>query len=331
MRSRGVLPKCVVLGTGSIGRRHLAVLSEVGAEVIAVPIRSQRRQELEAQGFVTAASLPEACALGAAGAVIATDTGRHVADTMQAVSLGMPTLCEKPLAPAAAPARTLRRAVERLSTPVYVACCLRFDEGLWRVRGMLEAISPLHSVRIECRSYLPDWRPDREYRSSYAARAEEGGVLRDLIHEVDYALWLFGRPARVRGELANLGRLGIAAEERAEASWTTRDGVGVSIELDYLSRRRVRFLRVAGAGGELHYDLLARRIEVWRAGGEAYPLNDLPPLGQIYPAQARTFLSLLQGGSAGYLTTMDEGIQALEVCDAWRASAASGRTEEVEG
>lgn len=326
-----VTPKCAVFGTGSIGRRHLTVLREVGAEVIAVPVRSQRREELEAQGFATAASLAEARAWGAIGAVIATDTGRHVSDALQAVSLGMPTLCEKPLAPAAAPARMLRKAVEEFSVPVYVACCLRFDEGLWRVRGMLEAISPLHSVRIECRSYLPEWRPARDYRDSYAARADEGGVLRDLIHEVDYALWLFGRPACVHGKLANLGRLGIQAEERAEASWTTRDGVGVSIELDYLSRRRVRFLRAAGAGGELHYDLLARRIEVWRAGEEAYIVDDMPPLGHIYPAQARALLSLLQGGSAGRLTTMEEGILALEVCDAWRASASTGRTEEVEG
>ncbi len=326
-----VRPKCAVLGTGSIGRRHLAVLREVGAEVIAVPVRSQRREELEAQGLATAASLAEAQAWGAAGAVIATDTGRHVSDALQAVSLGMPTLCEKPLAPAAAPARVLRRAVEEFSVPVYVACCLRFDEGLWRVRGELPAIAPLHSVRIECRSYLPEWRPARDYRDSYAARAVEGGVLRDLIHEVDYALWLFGQPTRVRGELANLGRLGIAADEWASCGWRAPGGVAVSVELDYLSRRRTRSLRAAGAGGEVYYDLLARRIEVWRGGQEAHALSDLPPLGDIYRAQARAFLSVLAGSGAGRLATLEEGIQALNVCDAWRASAASGRTEEVEG
>ncbi len=36
-------------------------------------------------------------------------------------------------------------------------------------------------------SWLPDWRPDRDYRESYSARLDEGGVLRDLVHEIDYA------------------------------------------------------------------------------------------------------------------------------------------------
>lgn len=322
---------CAVVGTGSIGRRHLAVLRDAGCGVVAIPVHGERRAELEAQGFPTAASLAEARARGAASAVIATDTGRHVEDALQALALGMPTLCEKPLAPTAAPARLLREAVSGSQVNVYVACCLRFDEGLLRFRRELPAIAPLHSARIECRSFLPEWRPGRDYRASYAARAEEGGVLRDLIHEVDYALWIFGRPGRVFGEMGNLGRLGIDAEERAEGSWTAPGGVAISLELDYLSRRRVRFIRASGANGEVMYDLLSRRIEVWHAGGDAHTAEGLPPLADVYPAQARAFLASLDGGGAGKLTTLEEGILALEVCDAWRTSAITGRSEEVRG
>ena len=45
-------------------------------------------------------------------------------------------------------------------------------------------------------SYLPGWRPGTDYRQSYSAqRRLGGGVLLDVIHEVDYAAWVLGRGA----------------------------------------------------------------------------------------------------------------------------------------
>ena len=86
------------------------------------------------------------------------------------------------------------------------------------------------------RWFFPDWRPNRDYRRSYSSRAEDGGVLRDLIHEIDYAVWLFGRPQSVFAKLFNLGRLGIEAEETVDLYWQAMAGYGISIHLDYLSR-----------------------------------------------------------------------------------------------
>ena len=42
-----VVPTVVVVGTGSIGSRHMDVFSRLGARVIAIPRRRERRIELE--------------------------------------------------------------------------------------------------------------------------------------------------------------------------------------------------------------------------------------------------------------------------------------------
>ena len=57
----------------------------------------------------------------------------------------------------------------------------------------MSASRPL-SAHVSCQSWLPDWRPGRDYRESYSARADEGGALRDLVPELDYATALLGRP-----------------------------------------------------------------------------------------------------------------------------------------
>ncbi len=320
-------PLIAVVGTGSIGMRHLQALETLGAGALAVPIRPDRRKELEARGLSCARNLEEARRMGARGSVVATDTGRHPQDALAAVELGLPVLCEKPLAATCAEAARLRPALDARGVGFFVALCLRFSPTLRRLEERLPEAGEVHSVRGECRSYLPGWRPDRDYRRSYAAREGEGGVILDLIHDVDLAVRLFGVPRRVHGTAANLGRLGIQTEEMAEAAWQVTDGPQVSLALDYLSRSPVRFIRAAGDRGEVVGDFVGNRVLVKRAGGRE---DVLPaPAQDMYLEQMRAFLEVVGGGSPGRLASFEEGMRDLSVCEAWKKSARTGMPEEV--
>lgn len=318
-----------VIGTGSIGLRHLSILKMLGESPIAVPIRPERAIALTTEGWEVAGSLEGAVAKGIRAAVIATDTMRHVDDTQRALRLGLVVLCEKPLAEDTCSASVLPNMTEGTRPKLFVAYCLRFDAGLLAFRSHLASIGEIHSVRIECRSYLPEWRPSRDYRESYSASASQGGVLRDLSHEVDYANWLFGMPKAVSGTARNTGRLGIESEEIAEALWIAPSGASVSIALDYLSKPSVRFVRASGSLGELEYDFLSRRLILRNASG--LRREDMVPgnSGDMYTAQMRQFLQVVVGGEPGELATGWQGLQVLTLCDAWRKSARTGRQEEL--
>jgi predicted dehydrogenase len=200
--------------------RHLEVLRGIGeGRPIAVPKRLTRIGQLEKAGYCTALDLDQAIRKGANLCVIATDTRSHVEDGLAAIEHGLDVLVEKPLATNADGARRLNGGARQAGRSIFTACVLRFSESLNTFRELLDEAGCLHSVRIECQSYLPDWRPGRPYRDSYSARSDEGGVLRDLVHEIDYAGWLYGWPASVQARLRNLGTLGIAAEELAELTW----------------------------------------------------------------------------------------------------------------
>jgi len=318
-----------VLGTGSIGYRHLSVLRTLGMKCIAVPVRPERARALVAEGWEVAGSLDEAASMGARAAVIATDTLRHVPDTQHALRLGLDVLCEKPLAEDAVAGSRLPDLPEESRPRLFVAYCLRFDEGLSAFRARFGSIGKIHSVRIECRSFLPEWRPHRDYRESYSARASEGGVLRDMSHEVDYACWLFGLPEAVSGTIGNTGRLGIESEEIAEAFWVAPGGACVSMALDYLSNPPSRFVRAYGSLGEIEYDFLSRRLVLREASGRKLELTQQGNPGDVYVEQMRRFLQAASGGDHGVLATGRHGLKVLALCDAWRKSASSGRREEL--
>ena len=137
---------CVaVLGTGSMGMRHLAILDLIdGVRTIVVPKRPGRARELAEQGIESAGDLAEAKAMGATLSVIATDTGQHLADGMAAISAGLDVLLEKPMAINARDAHQLRVRAKEQDRRIYVACVLRFSESLNVFRDLLPKVGNIH-------------------------------------------------------------------------------------------------------------------------------------------------------------------------------------------
>ena len=313
-------PMVAVSGTGSIGMRHLTLLQQLeGVRPIAVPKRKERLAVLQSQGFVVASSLKEAADQGAKLAVIASNTGEHVHDSLSAIECEMDLLVEKPLSVDAVQSWEIYQAAQKKQRKLFVGCPLRFSESLNIFREWLPKIGRVYAVRIECQSFLPDWRP-RPYQESYSAKAVEGGVLRDLIHEIDYAIWLFGRAKNVRANLQNTGRLRIEAEEFAELWWQTDSGASVSLCLDYLSRIPRRQMRAFGEKGNLEWDGIAQKVSLQQPKHSEEFLSR-QSRDEMYLAQLKTFLKACSTSkSDSFLASGLEGFEALRVCDTARSS-----------
>ncbi|MDP3703768.1 MAG: Gfo/Idh/MocA family oxidoreductase, partial [Candidatus Omnitrophota bacterium] len=320
----------VVLGTGSMGSQHLAVLGQLGTvQPIAVPTRVGRLEVLRRRGMSAVGDLREAVAYGATRCIVATETNRHVDDGLAAIEYGLDVLVEKPLSTTAEGARPLMTQATQRGCRVFVGCVLRFSESLQTFRTLMERVGRLHAVRIECQSYLPDWRPARPYRQSYSARAEEGGVLRDLIHEIDYAGWLFGWPDRLQARVRNLGRLGIDADETAELHWETRVGCAVSIRLDYLTKPPRRRLMAFGERGTIEWDGMAQTVRVCIGEAPPHTVTSSQTREDMLLAQDRAFIQVSREMADPRLATGCDGVNALAVCDAARRSSHSRREEPV--
>jgi len=317
--------KAIVIGTGSIGFRHLSVLRNGGQSVAALPKRPERGAQLQQLGFTVAGSLDEAASQGVRRAIIATDTRLHEVDTLDTLRCGMDALVEKPLTSTLAEARRIQVAAQAGRGRVFVGCTLRFSESLRKFRSWLPRLGALHAVRIECQSYLPDWRPDRPYRESYSARAEEGGVLRDVIHEIDYAGWLFGWPHRLQATLRNLGRLEIGAEEIADLFWVTSAGVSVSLCLDYISRPPCRRMTARGEHGTLEWDAMRSRVGLTTTA-ESDEFVSAQTRDEMVLAQDLAFLA---AGDDPHLATLEDAVRAVAICEAARGASESRREEPV--
>lgn len=320
--------RVLVHGTGSIGMRHLDVLRRrLGVETVALPTRPERADAAELRDHHPVHSYAEARALGVTAAIIATDTGRHLADAAAAIEAGCDVLVEKPISAQARGLSELAALASREKRAVFVAQNMRFLVSLVAARNELPRLGTIHSVRIECQSYLPDWRPGSDFRRCYSARLEDGGVLRDLVHEIDYACWLFGRPPSLFA-VTKRGVLGIEAEEEADLLWQSREAT-VSLRLDYVSRVARRRFYAVGENGHVEWDGLSNTVTIGLVGKAAEVVAHPMERDEMMAAQARAFLQAIHNGNPGGLATLDEGAFAVAVIDAAKRSASDRTSASV--
>jgi len=317
---------CVVVGTGSIGQRHLQVLHASGAvNVFAFPVRSQRILEIQAAKIQTVESWSQVKKKGITHAIIATDTSRHLLDVQSALDAGCDVLVEKPMTADVDTATQMLMAANQRRRNLWVGCCLRFQQALNVFRDQLPKLGKVHSVRIECQSYLPDWRPQRAYQNSYSARLDEGGVLRDLIHEIDYAGWLFGWSPAVMAKVRSTRRLNIEAEDTADILLESPDHIMVSITLDYLSRPSRRQMRAYGEFGTLEWDGINGRVVLVLAGESSRETISTQTRDEMYLEQDLAFINSSSGKFMpdARLATGEDGVRALAVCNTARIASKS--------
>ncbi|MDP5227244.1 MULTISPECIES: Gfo/Idh/MocA family oxidoreductase [Arthrobacter] len=330
--------RVLVRGTGSIGARHARVLGALGVERLYVwPVRAGLRLE-DRPDLPPAATVVEGYPDGPLDLVIiATDTRRHAADTLEALAQAPGAiLLEKPVAPAVEDSAVLR--AHPGAHTVYVSAPLRFHQGFAVIDELLPRLGRVTSAQVTSQSWLPSWRPNRDFRESYSARHEDGGVLRDLVHDIDYPCLLFGAPSSLRACIGS-GVLGIEAEESADLQW---DGTAaVQLRLDYVSPVKTRGIRIATTEGALSWDVVSNRVVLeWprpEDGTVAREEKVFPADADVDTALARQTLAVLQhtGLDAGDSmsrfrpASLADGITAVAVCDAARTAAASGGTEPV--
>ncbi|GAA2152982.1 putative dehydrogenase [Humibacillus xanthopallidus] len=316
--------RVVVRGSGSIGQRHARVFRQVGADVSLWPVRD-RGLNADATDDATGARLLDnttgPAALRDAFVVVATDTSRHVADALEALDAGAEmVLVEKPVAPTAAAARDLETHPRR--SAVWVAAPLRAHEGFRHLRRLVGRLDRGGAAHVWSQSWLPDWRPDRDYRESYSARADEGGVLRDLVHEIDYATVLFGSPALLGASLATGGPLEIESEQAATLLWA--GGLfDVTARLDYTTRPTTRGVVITSPDGTLEWDVARATVRHTTAAGDITEQVFEHDLDRdiVMGTQARAALELRPTSpldervARGAPATLSDGIDAVRLCD----------------
>ena len=195
--------KIAILGAGFVGDIHANAYSQVqGAEVAAVVDKSgeKRKKMAESSGAEYYGSLEELFEKADIDCVdICVPTFLHHDMVMKIAPKNKHIFCEKPLTLTLEDADKMVEAVKDRDIISMVGHEIRFWPEYVKAKEYLESGvlgKPLHIFCQRLASF-PDWH-DKNWGSDEKL---SGGAALDLhIHDLDYMLWLFGKPALVKAQ-----------------------------------------------------------------------------------------------------------------------------------
>lgn len=296
--------RILIVGLGSIGRRHLKNVRVLLPEAQIVVWRRQFQKDtyrsLDDGGDQIVCSLKEALATHPDVALITNPAALHIETGLALAEHGVDLFIEKPLSHTLAQVDTLLQVCKANHLILMVGYHLRFYEPLRALKQALDEgeIGQLLSFRAEVGQYLPDWRPDSDYRLGVSAQEKlGGGAVLELSHELDYAHWLVGAVRGVSAQVGKLSDLDMDVEDSADIMLQFESGVMGNIHLDMLQRSPVRQCRLVGRDGTLEWDGLKHQVRLFSAKTGAWSdvyANPSLDYNQMYIDELKHFFSCVQ-------------------------------------
>lgn len=199
--------------------------------------------------------------------VVANPANLHLDMATLLLNLDSHLLIEKPISHNLDGIDELIKLRDKRNLKVLVGYNLRYLSAFNEFKSLLknQTVGRVLDVRVEVGQALETWRPGRDYRyTASARRISGGGVLRELSHEFDYLLELFGFPLWVLASLGKVSDLEIDVEDIAHVIMGMRNEEGAefmtTVSLDFIRKDKKRTCTVIGVDGTLEWNLLTGEI-----------------------------------------------------------------------
>jgi len=303
----------LIVGLGSIRRRHLDVIRAVSPEMRIVVLRrpESRGADDVPCGVTVVRHLEEALVLRPEAAILANPAPFHVDTALALAEAGVHLLIEKPFSVSLDGVEKLINLCHSRRLVLQVGYCLRFTPSLVALKEVVERgdIGDVLSLEAEVGQYLPDWRPGQDYRQTVSAQAHlGGGVLWELSHELDLARWMAGEVAELEAKVERSGQLEIDVEDTARLSLVFDNGAKGEVRLDMLQRPANRFCKVVGSRGCALWHGIAGETKVMTADEGDWKIVHSPGGDEpdaMYRQQFRHFIGCIEEGRAPLVGGVD--------------------------
>jgi len=321
-----------LVGVGRIGAFHAATLKDLPAvDQVVVTDADPSRAELVAKdlGAEFAPDVDQLLRSGIDGFVIAAATTAHADLIALGVAAGVPTFCEKPVAPDLADTHRVVELVEAADVPVHIGFQRRFDAGYRAAQQKVRTgeLGFVHHIRANTNDAFP---PPEEYIPA------SGGFFRDcLVHDFDIIRFVTGR------EVVSVFATGANRGEPFFSRYGDVDAAAALLTLDDSTFVSVSGTRYNAAGHDVRMELLGSLGSIAVGLDEHTALRSAEP-GVSFPdgESHTTFMDRFRPAYVAELTafteviagtrevpcTVRDALQAFRIADACEVSRHQNRS-----
>jgi predicted dehydrogenase len=233
-------------------------------------------------------------------------TREHARFTIAALEAGKHVLCEKPLAWSTEECDAVIAAQQKSGKSLLIGHCLRFWPQYVKANELIQSgeLGEIAYVRFTRAGGAPtwsDWLMDG---------SRSGGAVLDMhVHDVDTALWWFGKPTSI----STTGLIQDGLPLKVDATWTYENGPLVHIHggWDRNSNNFAMAFEIVGTQASLYWDSSKGEAMQLYKGGEATTIEVEGTMA--YQAEIDYFLECIQNGKAPERITPEGSRDSVEM------------------
>lgn len=306
--------KILVLGCGSIGKRHLTVLGlRRDVTVAAFDPMPAARDAVSAisPDIVFFADEAAAFAWQPHLVIVANPNHCHRDATLKALAAGAHVLCEKPLADTVANGQAMVTAAERAGRQLMVGYTCRFHPAF----AFLEE----KARRGDFGTLVGGRAMVGTYNTILCSKAAAtnpmfGSIIVDYTHELDMLGSIFGTAREVVARANQLGdKPGIQCRPSLAALLIEyHNGALVTVTMDYIQHPQRRLFEIFGDRQSALYDLQANTVAIYDTDRDGHQLYHFPASrNEVFALEHEDAIGAAREDRPGRVT----GAQALAVLD----------------
>ena len=313
-REGNVVMKVLVVGTGSIGRRHIEVLQSIGRHDVGICELDKNNADEAAQKYAIDEvyyDLDDALKSGFDVVIVCTPNAYHADASVAAMEAGCDVLVEKPIASSIADAWQIVTVSERTGRTVMVGYTLRVYPGLREIKDLIDSgrLGKPVSVRVNLNAAVTLVLNKSDYRKSYETG---GGIIYDYSHEIDYLRYLFGEIIRYACFVDSQVKKELSCDDVAEIILQYESDTIASIHMDYVLDGG-RTLDIVCEKGRMHYDFNGS-LCIKPEKGDSQSIRYNVDRNEMFAKQFELFEKACRGEKVAYVTAQD-GLKVLQICE----------------
>lgn len=313
--------KFLILGCGSIGRRHAKNLRllEVG-DLILCDSNIQRAKTLGKEIGVNMiySDFKQAVEQNTdiQAAIICTPTAFHIEPAIYFAKHNIDLFIEKPLSNSLLKVSSLNKIVLKNKLVVMMGHSYMFELGFKKLKSLLDKkiIGDVYYATYLQGQYLPDWHPWADYRTEYTARKDLGGgaFLTLTSHSFYVIEWLFGKISTINGSIIErVGPLTVQVDDSVFILMKTKKGIIVQSQNNFIVRVHNHKLTIEGSKGRLEYDFVDQQIKVLIHNKKLKIIKTKSDNNKRFLNEMRYFLRAIKTRRVDHNLNLESGIRFL--------------------
>ena len=323
--------KVVVVGLGSIGRRHARFLLEREDVHVSIVETCPERVEAvlgELGQLPRFDSFEEMLAASPHIVWIATPTSFHATQAIAALDAGAHVFCEKPVSDSQEDALRVKHAAERSGRVFNVGYMLHFSPGLLALRKVIQQgeLGRVLHAHVRMGSYLTLQNAVSRYQAH-----EDGSLFFDYSHQPDVFYWLFGEvPTSVRVTGIQAGKVECSSNPNvAVVTCEYASPMIATMHLDYVALPQRHEYEIMGDQGWAVLSLSDGTMAVGRRDNAEVRRESLPvAMEGVYRAEHSAFFEAVDGLRLPESPAAD-ALVATAICEAAVESWKTGKPVAV--